>query len=222
MLNKVTLKPILKTNKIMRKSYSKIRHIAESNLRLENRFINETTEFDIQGQSSDDLLDDAQNELNSLGYPTIKFDDYVIDDANVCIPDTTNPQHNSILDKVAEWSKSQTDINVLRSKAKELVSFLKKPVSEQASELKADGLKLGDNFVIPPLVLGIIGVSILIILVSDIVRLFSGGKSSGYGSSRRSSGGRRHRIYNATPGRSCRRSHRFGRTNNPHRSDLFN
>ena len=41
------LKLISKKNN-MSKSYSKIRHIQESNSRLEKRFLNETMEFDIQ------------------------------------------------------------------------------------------------------------------------------------------------------------------------------
>ena len=217
------LKLISKKNN-MSKSYSKIRHIQESNSRLEKRFLNETTDFDIKGQQTDDLLDNAQRELDSLGYSNIKFDDYVIDDENVCIPETNNQKYNSILDKVAEWSKSQTDINVLRTKAKELVSLLKKPVSEQVEASQTnDGLKISGTLVVPPLVLGIIGASILIILVCDIVRLLTGGggqRSSG--GKRSSGGGRRHRIPNGTPGRSCKKSHRFGKTNNPHRDYLFN
>ena len=99
----------------MNRSYSKIRHIQEANQRLEKRMLNETMEFDVQGQQSNDLVNSFQNEMNSLGYSNIKLTDYVDTDNPTCTPQTENTEYNSILEKISKWASSQTNVDVLRT-----------------------------------------------------------------------------------------------------------
>ena len=125
----------------MNRSFSKIRHIQEANQRLEKRILKETMEFDVQGQQSNDLVSSFQNEMNNLGYSNIKLSDYVDTDNPVCTPQTENPEYNSNLEKVSKWASSQTNVDVLRTEAKNLIdkmrSITKKPVAEQVAATAA-------------------------------------------------------------------------------------
>ena len=185
----------------MSKSYSKIRHIQESNSRLEKRFLKETMEFDIQGQATDDFLNLAQEESSSLGAPAnFNVSDYVDTDNPVCTPQTGDANNDSILDKVATWASSQTDVNVLRNEAKKLISFMKKPMAEQVTAAAtATGLVIGGSITIGPAVLGVIAGLVLVILITNIIRLVAAS------SNRKYRGGK------------CASYHRHGRTNNPER-----
>jgi hypothetical protein len=185
----------------MNRSFSKIRHIQEANQRLEKRILSETMEFDVQGQQSNDLTGVFQNEMGNLGYSNVKLEDYVDTDNPVCVPQTDNPEYNSILEKVANWATSQTDVNVLRNEVKNLIAKMKsitnKPVAEQVgATAAATGLVIGGSITISPVILGVIGVLILVILVASIARLVSGS----------------HTKYR---GGKCASYHRHGRTNNP-------
>ena len=181
------LKLISKKNN-MSKSYSKIRHIQESNSRLEKRFLNERTDIDEQGQTTDNFLKSAQQELNNLGFADVKIEDYVDKDNPVCTPQTDNQVYNTILEKVANWALSQKDVNVLRNEVEKLIAFIKNPepqsnapVAEQASAaLTTTGLLIGGTITISPVILGIIGVLVLVILVVNIVRLFPENGNRGY------------------------------------------
>jgi hypothetical protein len=185
----------------MNRSFSKIRHIQEANQSLEKRMLNETMEFDVQGQQSNDLVNSFQNEMNNLGYSNVKLGDYVDTDNPVCTPQTENPEYNSILEKVANWAASQTNVEVLRTEVKNLITKMKsltnKPVAEQvAATAAATGLVLGGTITISPVILGVIGVLLLVILVANIARLSSGSRTKYRGGK-------------------CASYHRHGRTNNP-------
>jgi len=56
----------------MNRSFSKIRHIQEANQRLEKRILNETTEFDVQGQQINVSDDAFKNEMGNLADPKCK------------------------------------------------------------------------------------------------------------------------------------------------------
>jgi hypothetical protein len=185
----------------MNRSFSKIRHIQEVNQRLEKRMLNETMEFDVQGQQSNDLTSSFQNEMNNLGYSNVKLADYVDTNNPVCTPQTENPEYNSILEKVANWAASQTNVDVLRTEVKNLIAKMKsltnKPVAEQvAATAAATGLVIGGTITISPVILGVIGVLILVILVANIARLVSGSRTKYRGGK-------------------CASYHRHGRTNDP-------
>jgi hypothetical protein len=185
----------------MNRSFSKIRHIQEANQKLEKRILSETMEFDVQGQQSNDLDDAFKNEMGNLGYSNVKLADYVDTDNPVCTPQTDNPEHNSILEKVANWASSQTDVNVLKNEVKNLIAKMKsitnKPVAEQVGATAAStGLVIGGSITISPVILGVIGVLILVILVASIARLVSGSRTKYRGGK-------------------CSSYHRRGRTNDP-------
>ena len=187
----------------MNRSFSKIRHIQEANKSLEQKYIlKETMEFDVQGQQVDNMMTQAQTELNNLGMSNIKLSDYIDEKNPVCIIQTGNQEQDSFITKVSDWAMTQTP-EVIKKAITDLIGYIKKqqqtkPVSEQVAALAMAPIVIG-TITIPGGVLVAIAGILVITLVVDLVRAMSGGRQR-QPSRRRTS---------------CAKYHSRGGTNNP-------
>lgn len=163
----------------MNGSFSKIRHIQEVNKSLEQKYmLKETMEFDVQGQQVDNMMTQAQTELNNLGMSNIKLSDYIDEKNPVCIIQTGNQEQDSFITKVSDWAMTQTP-EVIKKAITDLIGYIKKqqtkPVSEQLAAMAMAPIVIG-TITIPGGVLVAIAGILVITLVVDLVRAMSGGR----------------------------------------------
>lgn len=158
-------------NNIMNKSFSKIKHIQESNLRLEKRFLSETS-----SQQQMQLLNRENMDLESAGLPPISMDTIEKFDngedvsqeekeLSVVEPNADTTQIGPIKEKIKNAICS-APVEKLKEAKKQILSLFKRKnkVEEQVETLTILGVTAA------PWVFLLIGGFILILLITTIIK----------------------------------------------------
>jgi len=151
----------------MNRSYSKIRHIQESNLILENRIINEEERNHIRGlyESTEEQFDSILSNVGITLTPEEKEElspDCLIED----IPE----EYNDIIEKVSS-NLDTMDVNELNKVLQQVISIKKQPIKEQAAAIMIAGVAVPMVMVV-----AVASILILIILIKLSKLLFRGSK----------------------------------------------
>ena len=109
----------------MNRSYSKIRHIQEANIRLEKRLLKE---------DESQVLDVINNELSTVGEEPVSTEDieFALNDCPLETPPTADEKQKTMLQKIKEQIDGLTsakDVNDLIKNVKSI--FKRKTQSEQ-------------------------------------------------------------------------------------------
>ena len=143
----------------MNRSYSKIRHIQESNKRLENRLLlSESTDLEIASS----MISDAGLNLNP--------DEIVDADVETCVqPETGDPEKDGILNKVWNWAHSNnTTLSDLKSVFNQIKTAIRNSKDKTTNEQVATPIIIA-GITLNPIILVGIGALILIIIISAII-----------------------------------------------------
>ena len=144
----------------MNRSYSKIRHIEESNKRLENRLLlSESSDIEIASS----MISDAGLNLNP--------DEIVDADVETCVqPETGDPEKDGILNKVWNWAHSNnTTLSELKSVFNQIKTAIRNSKDKTTNEQVATPIIIAGITLNPIMLVGI-GALILIIIISAIVK----------------------------------------------------
>jgi hypothetical protein len=144
----------------MNRSYSKVRHIQESNKRLENRLLlSESSDIEIASS----MISDAGLNLNP--------DEIVDADVETCVqPETGDPEKDGILNKVWNWAHSNnTTLSDLKSVFNQIKTAIRNSKDKTTNEQVATPLIIAGISINPLILLGV-GALILIIIVSAIIK----------------------------------------------------
>lgn len=147
----------------MNRSYSKIRHIQEANIRLEKRLLKE---------DEAQIVDTVNDELATVGEEPVSIEDveYAINDCPLETPPNADEEQKTILGKVkAEIDKltSVRDVKELIKKIKSI--FKRKTQSEQVGEVITIGA-----FGVPVIFIQIFAGLLILMLVVKLIKLIGG------------------------------------------------
>jgi uncharacterized membrane protein len=147
----------------MNRSYSKIRHIQEANIRLEKRLLKE---------DESQVLDVINNELSTIGEEPVSTEDieFALNDCPLETPPTADEKQKTMLQKIKEQIDGLTsakDVKELIKKVKSI--FKRKTQSEQVGEIVTIGA-----MAIPVVFIQVFAGIIILMLVVKLIKLIGG------------------------------------------------
>ena len=167
----------------MNRSYSKIRHIQESNSRLEKRLLKE---------DESQMIGMVNNELSSVGEEPVSPEDveFALNDCPLETPPNMDEKHETVLQQVKGEIDKLTSISDVKNLIKKIKSiFNRKTQSEQAEVITIGAMS------IPIIFIQVLAGIIIVMLIIKLIKLI-GGNTRTRPECRRAS--RRMRRYGAT------------------------
>lgn len=167
----------------MNRSYSKIRHIQESNSRLEKRLLKE---------DESQMIGMVNNELSSVGEEPVSPEDveFALNDCPLETPPNMDEKHETVLQQVKGEIDKLTSISDVKNLIKKIKSiFNRKTQSEQAEVITIGAMS------IPIIFIQVLAGIIIVMLIIKLIKLI-GGNTRTSPECRRAS--RRMRRYGAT------------------------
>lgn len=167
----------------MNRSYSKIRHIQESNSRLEKRLLKE---------DESQMIGMVNNELSSVGEEPVSPEDveFALNDCPLETPPNMDEKHETVLQQVKGEIDKLTSISDVKNLIKKVKSiFNRKTQSEQAEVITIGAMS------IPIIFIQVLAGIIIVMLIIKLIKLI-GGNTRTSPECRRAS--RRMRRYGAT------------------------
>ena len=143
----------------MNRSYSKIRHIQESNQRLEKRLLKE---------DESQMIGMVNNELSSVGEEPVSPEDveFALNDCPLETPPNVDEKHETILQQVKGEIDKLTSVSDVKNLIKKIKSiFNKKTQSEQAEVITIGAMS------IPIIFIQVLAGIIIIMLVIKLIKL---------------------------------------------------
>lgn len=167
----------------MNRSYSKIRHIQESNQRLEKRLLKE---------DESQIINTVNNELASVGEEPVSSEDihFALNDCPVETPPNLDNKQETILQQVKGEINKLTSVGEVKNLIKKIKSIFKRKTQSEQAEIVTIG-----SMAIPVVFIQVLAGIILIMLVVKLIKLI-GGNTRTSPECRRAS--RRMRRYGAT------------------------
>ena len=146
----------------MNRSYSKIRHIQESNNRLEKRLLKE---------DESQMIGMVNNELSSVGEEPVSPEDveFALNDCPLETPPNIDVKHETILQQVKGEIDKLTSISDVKNLIKKIKTiFKRKTQSEQAEVITIGAMS------IPIIFIQVLAGIIIIMLVIKLIKLIGG------------------------------------------------
>ena len=167
----------------MNRSYSKIRHIQESNQRLEKRLLKE---------DESQMIGMVNNELSSVGEEPVSPEDveFALNDCPLETPPKMDEKHETVLQQVKGEIDKLTSISDVKNLIKKVKSIFKRKTQSEQAEIITIG-----SMAVPIIFIQVLAGIIIIMLVIKLIKLI-GGNTRTSPECRRAS--RRMRRYGAT------------------------
>jgi len=169
--------------KNMNRSYSKIRHIQESNQRLEKRLLKE---------DESQMIGMVNNELSSVGEEPVSPEDveFALNDCPLETPPNIDEKQQTVLQQVKGEINKLTSIGDVKNLIKKIKSIFKRKTQSEQAEIITIG-----SMAVPIVFIQVLAGIIIIMLVIKLIKLI-GGDTRTSPECRRAS--RRMRRYGAT------------------------
>jgi hypothetical protein len=167
----------------MNRSYSKIRHIQESNQRLEKRLLKE---------DESQMIGMVNNELSSVGEEPVSPEDveFALNDCPLETPPNIDEKQQTVLQQVKGEIDKLTSIGDVKNLIKKIKSIFKRKTQSEQAEIITIG-----SMAVPIVFIQVLAGIIIIMLVIKLIKLI-GGDTRTSPECRRAS--RRMRRYGAT------------------------
>ena len=167
----------------MNRSYSKIRHIQESNQRLEKRLLKE---------DESQMIGMVNNELSSVGEEPVSPEDveFALNDCPLETPPNIDEKQQTVLQQVKGEIDKLTSIGDVKNLIKKIKSIFKRKTQSEQAEIITIG-----SMAVPIVFIQVLAGIIIIMLVVKLIKLI-GGDTRTSPECRRAS--RRMRRYGAT------------------------
>ena len=167
----------------MNRSYSKIRHIQESNSRLEKRLLKE---------DESQMIGMVNNELSSVGEEPVSPEDveFALNDCPLETPPNMDEKHETVLQQVKGEIDKLTSISDVKNLIKKVKSIFNRKTQSEQAEIITIG-----SMAVPIIFIQVLAGIIIIMLVIKLIKLI-GGNTRTSPECRRAS--RRMRRYGAT------------------------
>ena len=167
----------------MNRSYSKIRHIQESNQRLEKRLLKE---------DESQMIGMVNNELSSVGEEPVSPEDveFALNDCPLETPPNIDEKQQTVLQQVKGEIDKLTSIGDVKNLIKKIKSIFKRKTQSEQAEIITIG-----SMAVPIVFIQVLAGIIIIMLVVKLIKLIGGGTRTSPECRRAS---RRMRRYGAT------------------------
>ena len=146
----------------MNRSYSKIRHIQESNNRLEKRLLKE---------DESQMIGMVNNELSSVGEEPVSPEDveFALNDCPLETPPNVDEKHETILQQVKGEIDKLTSISDVKNLIKKIKTIFKRKTQNEQAEVITIGAMS-----IPIIFIQVLAGIIIIMLVIKLIKLIGG------------------------------------------------
>ena len=146
----------------MNRSYSKIRHIQESNQRLEKRLLKE---------DESQMIGMVNDELSSVGEEPVSPEDieFALNDCPLETPPNMDEKHETILQKIKGEIDKLTSVKDVKGLIQKIKSIFKRKTQSEQLEIVTVG-----SMAIPVVFIQVFAGIIILMLVVKLIRLIGG------------------------------------------------
>jgi hypothetical protein len=147
----------------MNRSYSKIRHIQEANIRLEKRLLKE---------DESQIIDTINTELSTVGEEPVSSEDvhFALNDCPIETPPNAEDKDKTMLQKIKEEINKITSVKEVKGFIQKIKSIFKNKTQREQMEIVTLG-----SMAIPVVFIQVFAGIIILMLVVKLIKLIGGG-----------------------------------------------
>lgn len=146
----------------MNRSYSKIRHIQESNQRLEKRLLKE---------EDSQMIDNVNDELASVGEEPVSLEDvqFALNDCPLETPPNVDGKKKTMLQKIKGEIDKLTSVEDIKGLIQKIKSIFKRKTQSEQMEIVTVG-----SMAIPVVFIQVFAGIIILMLIVKLIKLIGG------------------------------------------------